>query len=412
MGTYRVRAGDTLSDVAEDNHTTVAELLRLNPHLRSNPGYILPGWAISMPGTASPNNPARSLTATGGGSPPRGPGQGGAGINITVGGNAGGQRGGSGGIQGGNPPRGGQGPAGGGGVQVSTPGVPTNPNQLLNELTGMPGAQRDAYAALSTLFDSYGLGTLAPVILKYLQQGFGADTITVLLQQTPEYKARFAGNQQRITRGLQVLTPAEYLSTEASYRQILRAGGLDPSFQNRGNLAEWIGKDISPTEVQDRVNMAVQATVTAPPELTTAFARMGIHVGDLASMFLNDGTPPPVLQTKLAQAQIIEAGLQSGVAAPSVNAAAEFARMGTTYQQALTGYQKIADLLPTADQLSHIYSAQQPYGQAQAEQEFLGNSGQAQLAREQLGKQETAAFSGTNAVGQKSFAQQTTGTGF
>src|SRR5438309_1401016 len=42
-------------------------------------------------------------------------------------------------------------------------------NTLLDELTGMPGQQRDAYAALKTLFDSYGLGTLAPTILTYLQ---------------------------------------------------------------------------------------------------------------------------------------------------------------------------------------------------------------------------------------------------
>lgn len=341
------------------------------------------------------------------------------------------------GIQGGKPPRGGGGPVkappqppgatgnpttvsgkpprGGGPVRTG-PVTPTNPlpanQQLLNELAGLPGQERDAYAALKTLFDSYGLDTLAPKILSYLQNGYGADTITILLQQTPEYKARFAGNQARIKNGLQVLTPAEYLSTEASYRQLLQAGGLDPSFMNQQQYAEWIGKDISPTEIQDRVNMAVTATVNAPPELTTAFARMGIYAGDLAGMFLNDGTPPPALQMKLNQAQIIEAGLQAGIVNPSVNQAAEFARMGTTYQQALTGYQKIADILPTADQLSQIYSAQQPYGQAQAEREFLGNSGTAQLAREQLGRQEAAAFSGTGAVGQKSFAPQTAGTSF
>lgn len=318
------------------------------------------------------------------------------------------------GISGGNPPPGQRPP-----IRIPPPspgvsvtlGTPNNGN-LLAELQGLPGQERDAYAALSTLFNSYGLGTLAPKILQYLQNGYGADTITILLQQTPEYKARFAGNELRKQKDLQVLTPAEYLATEASYRQLLQAGGLDPAFMNQNQYAEWIGKDISPTEIQDRVNMAVQATVNAPPELTTAFARMGIHAGDLAGMFLNDGTPPPVLQMKLNQAQIIEAGLQAGVANPSVGSAAEFARQGVTYQQALSGYQRIADLLPTADQLSKIYSAQRPYGQAQAEQEFLGNSGTAQFAREQLGRQEVAAFSGTGAVGQKSFAQQAAGTGF
>lgn len=393
MATYRVRAGDTLWAIAARNGTNVAELLRLNPSLASNPNMILPGWAINTPGSNRIGATGVVTTPGGGQRPVPNPKQP-PGVTIPGG-------------RPGPPP-----PPTPPGVQVVTPPPVTDPNALLNELSGVPGAERDAYAALTTLFNSYGLGSLAPVILKYLQQGFSSDTITVLLQQTPEYKARFAGNQARIQNGLQVLTPAEYLSTEASYRQILQAGGLDPTFMNQSQYAEWIGKDLAPTEIQDRVNMAVTATVNAPPELTTAFARMGIGAGDLASYFLNDQNPPPVLQQKLAQAQIVEAGLQSGVANPTVSAAAEFAKMGTTYQQALTGYQRIADLLPTADQLGQIYSAQQPYGQAQAEQEFLGNSGQAQLAREQLGRQETAAFGGTNAVGQKSFAQQTSGTGF
>ena len=230
--------------------------------------------------------------------------------------------------------------------------------QLENELAGTPAAERDAFAALTTLFTSYGLGDLAPVILNFLQQGYGADTITSLLQLTPEYEARFAGNKIRQQNGLQVLNPADYLSAEASYRQILQAGGLDPSFMTKTQYADWIGKDISPTEIQDRVNMAVTATINAPPQLTSAFSRMGIHVGDLAGMFLNDNTPPPVLQQKLNQAQIIEAGLQSGVVDPTVAYAQQLAKQGVTYNQALAGYQNVAAVMPTASQLSQIYGQQ------------------------------------------------------
>lgn len=285
-------------------------------------------------------------------------------------------------------------------------------DQLQQELQGTPQAERDAYAALLTLFQSYGLGDLAPVILNFLQQGYGSDTITSLLQLTPEYQARFSGNQIRQANGLQVLSPADYLSAEASYRQILQAGGLDPSFMTQQQYADWIGKDISPTEIQDRVNMAVTATINAPPQLTQAFSMMGISVGDIASMFLNDNTPPPLLQTKLNQAQIIEAGLQSGVAAPSISNAQQFAQMGVTYNQALAGYQQVAAVLPIANQLSQIYSSQQPYGQQQAEEQYLGSSGTAAYVQQQLGDQETAAFGGKNAVGSKSFAPQAAGTSF
>jgi hypothetical protein len=285
-------------------------------------------------------------------------------------------------------------------------GGPTGPLTLEQQLAGMPGQERDAYAALTTLFNSYGLGTLAPKILSYLQNGYGSDTITILLQQTDEYKKRFAGNQQRIAAGLQVLTPAEYLSTEASYKQLLRQNGLSDHFDNQSNFSEWIGKDVSPTELQDRVNMAVQATTQAPPTVTQYFNQLGIGTGDLAAYFLNDQAPTPALQLKLNQAQIGGAALQNNLNVSAADSL-RYAQQGVTYQQAQSAYQRIADILPTASQLSQIYKSQAPVNQQTLEQQYLGQSGQAQLASERLGQQETAAFSGQSGIQKSSFQQQT-----
>jgi|SRR4051812_2629856 hypothetical protein len=277
---------------------------------------------------------------------------------------------------------------------------------LLDELQGLPGQARDAYAALKTLFTSYGLGSLAPKILNYLQNGFGSDTITVLLQQTAEYKKRFAGNEQRTKNGLQVLTPAEYLSTEASYKQLLRQSGLSDHFDNQGNFSEWIGKDVSPTELQDRVNMAVQATTQAPPTVTQYFNQLGIGTGDLAAYFLNDQAPTPALQLKLNQAQIGGAALQNKLQI-SADDSLKYAQQGVTYQQAQSAYQRIADILPTAQKLSQIYKTQVPVSQQTLEAQYLGQSGAAQLAAERLSQQETASFSGESGVQKSSFQQQT-----
>lgn len=296
-------------------------------------------------------------------------------------------------------------PTGGGGSQPTTP---TGPLTLEQQLAGMPGQERDAYAALTTLFNSYGLGSLAPKILSYLQNGYGSDTITILLQQTDEYKKRFAGNQQRIANGLQVLTPAEYLSTEASYKQLLRQNGLSDHFDNEGNFAEWIGKDVSPTELSDRVNMAVQATTQAPPQVTQYFNQLGIGTGDLAAYFLNDQNPTPALQLKLNQAQIGGAALQQNLQISAADALT-YAQRGVSYQQAQSAYQRIADILPTANQLSQIYKTQVPVNQQTLEQQYLGQSGSAQLAAERLGQQETATFSGQSGVQKSSFQQQVAG---
>jgi LysM repeat protein len=390
MAKYTIAHGDTLWDIAEDHGMTLAQLIDLNPWVRSHPDQINPGQQLNLGGNSPVAGPGGPIIPMGPvGTPRPQPTQKGPPTTVNIG------------------PPGAPQP---GGVQVTTPS--TSYQDLLNQLGGLNGAERDAYAALSTLFTGYGLGSLVPKIITFLQQGFGSDTITSLLQQTPEYQQRFSGNQARVANGLQVLTPAEYLATEASYRQILQSAGLDPAFMTRTQYSDWIGKDISPTEVQNRVNLAVDATTNAPPELTTAFSKIGINVGDLASYFLNEKNPMPVLQQKMAQAQIMEAGFQSGLSNVNPTSALQYAKMGVTYQGALSGYQKVADVLQTANNLTGIYKSQNPYTQTQAEQEFLGSSGTAQLAREQLSRQETATFSGEGGVGQKSFAQQTAGTGF
>lgn len=276
-------------------------------------------------------------------------------------------------------------------------------------INSLQGAQRDAYAALSNLFDSYGLGSLSPTILDYLQQGFSADTITVLLQQSDAYQQRFAGNQVRIANGLSVLTPAEYLSTEASYQQLLNAAGLS-DWTNKDQYSQWIGNDISPTELQDRISMASQATIQASPYLKDALGQLGLYGTDITSYFLNTDTPTPKVQLKLAQADIMAAAYQNNLQ-PSKKESKIYAQEGVTYQQAQAAYQKVAWALPVAQQLNNIYGPFYDWtlDQSDLEHEYLGQSAFAQTAREELGREEQATFSGSGGVGQNSFEQPIAG---
>lgn len=49
-GRYTVRSGDNLTLIAQRFHTTVSELLRLNPALRSHPNLIQVGETLAVPG--------------------------------------------------------------------------------------------------------------------------------------------------------------------------------------------------------------------------------------------------------------------------------------------------------------------------------------------------------------------------
>src|SRR5574342_3329 len=106
----------------------------------------------------------------------------------------------------------------------------TAQNQLY-ESTGqydklLTGESRDAFMAINSLFKGYGLESLAGKIYEYVKNGYAADTISILLQDTAEYKQRFSGNEARKAAGLPVLSPGEYLAVEASYRQIMQSAGL------------------------------------------------------------------------------------------------------------------------------------------------------------------------------------------
>ncbi|HEY6021954.1 MAG TPA: hypothetical protein VIY48_19455, partial [Candidatus Paceibacterota bacterium] len=146
----------------------------------------------------------------------------------------------------------------------------------------LSGTDRDAYAAISTLFKSYGLESLAGKVYEFVKNGYSPDTVSILLQDTPEYKERFAGNEIRKKAGLPVLSAGEYLATEASYRQIMQSAGLPSGFYDQNSdFNNWIGGNVSPSEVQTRVDLATQATVLANPDYKKALNAMGISDSEL-----------------------------------------------------------------------------------------------------------------------------------
>ncbi|MFK4187274.1 hypothetical protein ACI2L4_25175 [Streptomyces sparsogenes] len=208
----------------------------------------------------------------------------------------------------------------------------------------LKGENRDAYMALKSLFNSYGLGSLAGKIFDYVKQGYGADTIGLLLQDTKEYKERFSANEVRQKAGLPVLSPAEYLSAESSYRQILSSAGLPKGFyDNPADFRNWIAGDVSPTEVKSRVDMAVQATTQANPAYKGALYQMyGISEADLTAYFLDRKKAEPLLKKQASAAAIGAAALRRGFALDR-SELENYATYGITADQAEAGYAKIAD---------------------------------------------------------------------
>jgi hypothetical protein len=262
----------------------------------------------------------------------------------------------------------------------------------------------------SQLFNNYGLGTLAPKITEYVQQGFSPDTVTLKLQETPEYKQRFAGNEARRKAGLSVLSPREYLATEDAYRQIMRSTGLPKGFYDSpDDFNKFIESDVSPTELKQRVDLAQTAIDNADPYYTRTLQEMyGLSNGDMIAQVLDPQRALPFI-TKQAQAvQFGAAAVRQGlqVAKPI---AEQYASMGVTQQQAEQGFQAVAQILPTAEKLGQIYG--QNYNQEQALSEVFSGpmSAEAIQRRRRLSEMEQSTFAGQSGVRRGSLTQGTQG---
>ena len=270
--------------------------------------------------------------------------------------------------------------------------------------------RKNAIEVLTERFQRYGLGSLVNKIKELAIDGATEATITLGLQETEEYKQRFKANQDRIKKGLAVLTPAEYLNVEDGYRQVLRAYGLK-QFDTDEYVSQFISNDVSAAELSNRVVTAVQRVQNADPAISRQLRDFyGIGQEDLVAYVLDPNQQFQKIERQVAASEIGVAAARQGLQT-GVSVAEQLAAQGVTQAEAQKGYATIADILPTAEKLSDIYGKTlDTYGQTEAEQEVFNSLASAQRKRQKLTQREIAAFSGaagtnktsltTSAVGQ------------
>jgi hypothetical protein len=248
------------------------------------------------------------------------------------------------------------------------------------------------YASMADRFNKYGLTGLANKIKELAIKGATESTITLELMDTPEYQQRFSANADRIKKNLSVLTPAEYVNVEDSYRQVLRAYGLK-QFDNDAYVKQFIANDMSPTELSNRVVTAVQRVQNADPALINQLKQYyGISSPDMVAYVLDPEQQFQKIERQIAASEIGVAAGRQGLTA-GVSVAEQLAAQGVSEAEARKGYATIADILPTAEKLSGIYgSTMDTYGQSEGEQEVFNSLASAQRKRQRLSAAETATF--------------------
>ena len=219
------------------------------------------------------------------------------------------------------------------------------------------------------------------------------------MKALPVYQARFAGNQTRLKAGKNALSEADYLAQENAYGEYMKAYGVQ-SLGSRDQYATLIGNDVSATELNKRLNLAVDRVKNSDPEILKQLKTYypSITDSDLVTYFLKPADALPDLEKKVATSEISAAAVGQGFAADMTGAAALQA-LGVTRERALTGYQDIRTVLPVSERLSQIYGESGlTYDRAAGEAEFLKNNADAAEKRRRLKELERGSFSGQSGV--------------
>jgi hypothetical protein len=280
---------------------------------------------------------------------------------------------------------------------------------------------KDAYALLEEAFRLYGLESLVPVIRGYMEQDLGPEQAKLKLKSEKAYKDRFKGNELRVAKGLNVVSEAEYLELENDYSETLRAYGLNDYFgiatdaatrlTRQQKIAEVIGNDISATEFKDRIDTVVTRVNMSDPNIKTELKRLyAITDTDLVKYFLNPVEGSEQLKQKVTVAEISGASITQGLGQTSLGTAEELARLGIDRAEALAGYSKIAQYLPTTEKLSSIYASEDiTYNKTTGEEEEFKGLASAKRKRQTLAARELGAFSGSSGTSRSSLTSKTTG---
>ena len=269
--------------------------------------------------------------------------------------------------------------------------------ELTTTAAAPTGPQRDANAAVLALFTSYGLASLAPVIMSYIKNGYSADTASIMLQDTAQYKTRFAGNTARIAKGLSVLSPAEYLATEKSYGQIMSKYGLPAGFHDStSDYQKFIENDVSAVELDQRAQGASDFVNRNDPQ-ALAYFKQYYSTGDMIAYALDPKRAAPLVGKAYESSLIGGAAKTQGIGVSKL-VSEDLAARGINADQASQGFGIVAADQKAAAQLSNIYGGGPLTQQDLIDSTFKSDAAATQR-KNKLASQERANFGGSGGAG-------------
>lgn len=259
-----------------------------------------------------------------------------------------------------------------------------------------------AYDLLKSVLTDWGLTSLFNYAKQYLTDGLTSDEVQLKLQETKEYKTRFAGNELRKAKGLSTLSPAQYIAVEEQYRNVLQSFGLPSNFYDQHeDFTKLIGNDLSPTEVQSRAQVARDQYIAAPESMKNLWREYFGTQGDALAAILDPTVATSLIQERGGQVALGGAAAEQGLHIGQ-SRAQTFQQRGVTLEGARKAYQQIASALPTDQGIASRFGS--TLDQEDEEDALLLGDADAFNKRETLHGNEKALFAGSGGLDQNAIS--------
>lgn len=279
-------------------------------------------------------------------------------------------------------------------------------------MTTPPGGEDPSIASarliITKMLESWGISDLAADVDRLLREGLDTNAVVIQLQMTDAYKTRFAANEIRISKGLSALSPAEYIATEAAYRQVMQSYGLPAGFyDDQDDYKNFLSNDLSPNELNDRAKIAQMTFLSADMETRNAFRDFyGLTDGAGIAAILDPARALPIVERMAQAAQFGGAATRNGLESDRARFE-RYADLGVTAQQGSDAFAQIGATGVQERQSAIRFG--ETLTQAEQEEGNLLGTASAQRKRKRLADSEEGLFRGQAGAGQGALTRSSTG---
>lgn len=279
--------------------------------------------------------------------------------------------------------------------------------------------QQGLYDKLVAQLRTWGLVTdedqsMADLIWRLTKQDKSGDYMLSEIRASASYQRRFPALTEINKKYNLGWSEADYIKQEQSYIDALSTlGPAGNRYKTRDQFANWMRGDVSPVEVQRRIDDASSYIyLDAPASVRDALRNMyGLSDQDMVSYMLDPDKVGKELELEFAQrkrrANIVGAAADSGMGALSRNVLDEIAesRYASTYGDAAMQFSSIATEAESWNKLADV-SGDSKFSTDELAAEAFGTASGSETSKKKkrLASRERARFSGSSGLGGRSLA--------